>query len=224
MPASSSVRLIAAKVKGAPGGFERVIGLLQSTGVVQKPADAQQTAVIGAGPLPPAIDVDQLPVFDETTYGEPRSDPVATGPFDVTAPVILNPHPGFHNGALQLTHTINGQASPYVAPITVREGQLVHLHIVNANGEYHPVHVHGHVFSVISTNGVPVQGSPLHLDSVLVGPFETVDVAFLADNSGIWMFHCHVLIHAPFGMSTTINYAGISTPYEMDSRSGNIPE
>jgi FtsP/CotA-like multicopper oxidase with cupredoxin domain len=64
----------------------------------------------------------------------------------------------------------------------------------------------------------------VHLDSLLVGPRDTWDVAFVADNPGVWMFHCHVLLHAAMGMVTTLNYAGISTPFEMGSRSGNMPE
>jgi len=48
--------------------------------------------------------------------------------------------------------------------------------------------------------------------------------AFKADNPGIWMLQCHVLAHASAGMSTTINYDGIYTPYTMDTQSGNIPE
>ena len=42
--------------------------------------------------------------------------------------------------------------------------------------------------------------------------------------TGIWMLHCHVLIHAVGGMSMTINYEGISTPFAMGTRSGNVPE
>ena len=47
---------------------------------------------------------------------------------------------------------------------------------------------------------------------------------FVGDNPGIWMLHCHVLLHAGFGMTMTVNYAGVSTPFEMGSRSGNMPE
>ena len=57
-----------------------------------------------------------------------------------------------------------------------------------------------------------------------MAPHETWEVAFLADNPGIWMLHCHVLLHAGFGMTMTVNYAGVSTPFEMGSRSGNMPE
>jgi len=88
----------------------------------------------------------------------------------------------------------------------------------------HPIHIHGHVFSVLAKNGQRLSGSPVHLDAILVGPHETWDVAFKADNPGIWMLHCHVLIHAAGGMSMTINYEGISSPFTMGTRSGNVPE
>ena len=104
------------------------------------------------------------------------------------------------------------------------EGEVLRLHIVNDTAEYHPMHLHGHTMSVLSRNGQPVTGSPVRVDTVLVGPHETWDVVFLADNPGLWMFHCHVLLHAAFGLTMSIDYAGITTPYEMGTRSGNLPE
>jgi len=139
-------------------------------------------------------------------------------------PIVLDKHPAVRDGRPQLVHTINGEASPNVPPLTVAEGQIVHLHIVNNTEEYHPMHLHGHVLSVLAKNGEAIAGSPVHIDSLLVGPHETWDVAFAADNPGIWMFHCHVLLHAGMGMMTTINYVGVSTPFEMGSRAGNMPE
>jgi FtsP/CotA-like multicopper oxidase with cupredoxin domain len=62
------------------------------------------------------------------------------------------------------------------------------------------------------------------VDAVLIAPGETWDVAFKASNPGIWMLHCHVLAHATAGMSMTINYEGIYTPFTMGTQSGNIPE
>jgi len=81
-----------------------------------------------------------------------------------------------------------------------------------------------HLDSVIAIDGQAAQGSPIHLDSVLVGPRQTVDVAFAANNPGVWMFHGHVLLHTDMGMTTSINYVGYSTPIEMGTRSGNMPE
>ena len=39
-------------------------------------------------------------------------------------------------------------------------------------------------------------GSPWWVDSLDVGDGETYDIAFVADNPGIWMDHCHNLPHA----------------------------
>ena len=50
---------------------------------------------------------------------------------------MLRERPGFHDGAIQLVHTINGHASPRVPPIVVHTGDLVHLHMVNDTDEFH---------------------------------------------------------------------------------------
>ncbi|HEX6543251.1 MAG TPA: multicopper oxidase family protein [Ktedonobacterales bacterium] len=215
MPASGAVRLVDTELQGQPSPIERFF---------TPPLPLKDVVTIGDGPVAATNDLSHLPIFDLTHYGVPTTDPVATAQFAATYPVVLATTPGFHDGRIELVHTINGQASPNVPPITVREGQVVRLHIVNETGEYHPMHLHGHIFSVLARNGQPIVGSPIHLDSILVGPHSTWDVAFLADNPGIWMFHCHVLLHASFGMSMTVNYVGITTPFEMGSRSGNVPE
>ena len=72
--------------------------------------------------------------------------------------------------------------------------------------------------------GFLLRGAPIREDSVLVGPNQTMDVASAADNPGVWMFHCHVLLHAGMGMTTSVNYVGYTTPYEVGTRSGNMPE
>jgi hypothetical protein len=49
-------------------------------------------------------------------------------------------------------------------------------------------------------------------------------VAFVANNPGIWMDHCHNLKHAKQGMITHLMYEGVTTPYKLGSDSGNEPE
>ena len=39
---------------------------------------------------------------------------------------------------------------------------------------------------------------------------ETFEVAFVADNPGIWMDHCHNLKHAAQGLVTHLMYEGVS--------------
>jgi len=44
---------------------------------------------------------------------------------------------------------------------------------------------------------------PLRDTSLIFGG-EVRDVAFVADNPGNWLFHCHMLSHAASGMMTRV--------------------
>ncbi|TMC10359.1 MAG: hypothetical protein E6J41_08535 [Chloroflexi bacterium] len=217
MPASAAVRLVDTESQAHSSGVQSAIAA--AAGQVGLPS-----VTVGDGALPASPRLAGLPAFDPLDYGVAAPDPVATARPDASYPIVLTEQPCFHDGSIQLVHEINGKSSPDVPAITVHEGQVVRLHIVNDTTEYHPMHLHGHTMSVLSRDGRPVTGSPVRVDTVLVGPHETWDVAFLADNPGLWMFHCHVLLHAAFGLTMSIDYAGISTPYEMGTRSGNLPE
>ncbi len=205
-------------------GSVRLVGLKETTFPWESPSSPVVT--IGDGPALTSVNVASIPSFDLTRYGTPALDPVAdAGHYDVAREIVLGGGFAFRNGSADLTDTFSGMASPSIPPIRVREGQLVPLRIVNpGDHSAHPIHIHGHVFTLLAKNGRPLAGSPVHTDTVLVGPHETWDVAFKADNPGIWMLHCHILMHAASGMSMTINYDGISTPFTMGTRSGNVPE
>ena len=43
--------------------------------------------------------------------------------------------------------------------------------------------------------------------TLLLAPRETAEIAFLADNPGMWMLHCHVLEHQEAGMMGLIEVA-----------------
>ena len=108
--------------------------------------------------------------------------------------------------------------------LVIKEGQYVHIHITNDSNTTHAMHLHGHVFTVLAVNNQPVTGSPIHLDTILVPPFTTEDIAFEADDPGIWMLHCHVLPHAAAGLMMMVRYDNVYTPYSIAPGSGNIPE
>ncbi|UUP18638.1 multicopper oxidase family protein [Nitratireductor thuwali] len=78
--------------------------------------------------------------------------------------------------------------------------------MTNATAWHHPMHLHGHSFRVISRNGQPTPHRECQ-DTVLVSPREKVEIAFVADNPGDWMFHCHVLEHQAGGMMGIIRVA-----------------
>ncbi|WEX90262.1 multicopper oxidase family protein [Sinorhizobium garamanticum] len=78
--------------------------------------------------------------------------------------------------------------------------------MTNATAWHHPIHLHGHSFRVISRNGQPTRHQEWQ-DTVLVSPREKVEIAFVADNPGDWMFHCHVLEHQAGGMMAVFRVA-----------------
>jgi FtsP/CotA-like multicopper oxidase with cupredoxin domain len=121
-------------------------------------------------------------------------------------------------------NTINGKSFHEIPPMIVEEGDRVKITITNAGGGNHPFHMHGHVFQVLSRNGQPLTGSPVYLDTLLTQKDETYEIYVLADNPGLWMMHCHNLMHASMGMSMMFNYEGLTTPYRVGTKSGNLPD
>ena len=84
-----------------------------------------------------------------------------------------------------------------------KKGTHVVLHMINETDFSHPMHMHGHFFRVIAINGKKTRFQERR-DTVMMGPRENVDIAFVADNLGEWMFHCHILDHAAGGMMGTV--------------------
>jgi FtsP/CotA-like multicopper oxidase with cupredoxin domain len=132
--------------------------------------------------------------------------------------------PGFIDGRPGLWWSINGHLFPDLPMFVVREGDVVRVRIENHSGDVHPMHLHGHHALVLSRNGEPATGSPWWFDSLDVRDGETYDVAFLADNPGVWMDHCHNLQHAADGMITHLMYEGVTEPYVVGGEHGNKPE
>src|SRR5215217_9109795 len=107
---------------------------------------------------------------------------------------------------------MDGKIHEGIPPIVVTEGDEVLLRLINAGTLAHPFHTHGHSFRIVATDGNPVpRAAQLTKDTVLIAPGERYDLAFEADNPGVWMVHCHIENHAANGMMTVIQYEG-ATP------------
>jgi len=89
---------------------------------------------------------------------------------------------------------------------TLQRGRSCVLTIRNETAWWHPMHIHGHSFRVLSRNGVPVPHRQWS-DTVLFAPKDTVECAFVADNPGDWMLHCHVMDHQMAGLMTVLRVA-----------------
>ena len=120
--------------------------------------------------------------------------------------------------------TINGRLFPDVPMYVVAEGDVVRMTIENTSGSVHPIHLHGNHAVVLSRNGVEATGSPWWVDTLNVNDGETYEIAFVADNPGIWMDHCHNLPHATEGLLAHLMYEGVTTPYEVGGEVENSPE
>jgi FtsP/CotA-like multicopper oxidase with cupredoxin domain len=99
--------------------------------------------------------------------------------------------------------TVNGKPVPEHAHrevlMTLKRGASYVLELVNETSWHHPIHLHGHVFRVL--------GADHWADSVLLDPDSRAEVAFVADNPGDWMLHCHVLEHQASGMMALVRVA-----------------
>ncbi|MEU6667773.1 multicopper oxidase family protein [Streptomyces sp. NPDC046727] len=83
----------------------------------------------------------------------------------------------------------------------VRAGERVRLTLVNATDMWHPMHLHGHTFSVTGLDSVGARK-----DTALVLPHRKLVIDFDADNPGLWMLHCHNQYHSESGMMTVLGY------------------
>jgi FtsP/CotA-like multicopper oxidase with cupredoxin domain len=106
----------------------------------------------------------------------------------------------------------------------VEEGDVVVMTLRNSSGTVHPMHLHGHHVVVLSRNGERATGSPWWADTLDVAAGDSYEVAFVADNPGIWLDHCHNLQHASDGMVAHLAYAGVTTGYVIGGDAANHPE
>lgn len=92
--------------------------------------------------------------------------------------------------------SLNGVAGmPHDPLFEAPRGRPVRMRLVNDTAWPHGIHLHGHHFRRVDG---PAPG-PLR-DTILLERAETAEIAFVADNPGDWMIHCHMLDHAEAGM------------------------
>ena len=210
IPAGGRVDL---EVRVPDDGSAVRVGMLGNVGLVVGP---------GGG------DVEQVEQPDEQVdmldYGSAAPVGFQTTKPDRTFKFSIGRRPGFLDGRPGMWWTVNGQPFKEMPMMVVSEGDVVRMRISNGSGKAHPVHLHGHHAVVLARNGVKATGSPWWVDSLEVEDGETYEIAFRADNPGIWMDHCHNLKHARQGLVTHVMYDSVTTPYRLGEASGNTPE
>ncbi|GAB2602030.1 hypothetical protein Aab01nite_63100 [Paractinoplanes abujensis] len=158
--------------------------------------------------------------FDPLSYGSGSPPPAES--YQRTYDLRLDDGFGFSQGRLSyVSSLINGRLYPAVPSLQVTRGDRVTMRIASRSIINHPFHLHGHRVRVLSRNGEPATGSPWWTDTLNVGPGQVYEIAFVADNSGIWMDHCHNFQHGANGMVMHLAYTGVTTPYSDEDQ---LPE
>lgn len=93
--------------------------------------------------------------------------------------------------------TFNSKAFPATEPLVAELGDLVRIRIGNLGPmDHHPIHLHGHAFEVVGTDGGTVPRSARKPETSVLVPVGAVRVIeFVADQLGDWAFHCHMTHH-----------------------------
>lgn len=109
------------------------------------------------------------------------------------------------------TWSFNSRVFPGIDPLIVRKGERVRIRMANLSMTNHPIHVHGHSFSVTGTDGGWVPESarwPEVTTDVPVGAMRAIE--FVADAPGDWALHCHKAHHTMGPMGHTVpNMIGV---------------
>jgi multicopper oxidase len=129
--------------------------------------------------------------------------------FTATTPVNLGrPDPNLNlpvvlgGNMTQYNWMINGEPYAKTNPLRVRQGQSPTLTFDNTTMMYHPIHLHGHTFQLLKSDG----SAGARKDTVVVLPNQRIVAVLVADNPGTWVMHCHNTYHQIAGMETRLEY------------------
>jgi FtsP/CotA-like multicopper oxidase with cupredoxin domain len=93
-------------------------------------------------------------------------------------------------------YVMNGKSFPDTQTIDVKHGQVAKMRLINSGELLHPMHLHGHYFTVVAEGGHALS-APVDKDTLTLAPGETYDVTFKAwaQTGDVYPFHCHILSH-----------------------------
>jgi iron transport multicopper oxidase len=102
---------------------------------------------------------------------------------------------------------------------------VIDVMINNTDGGSHPMHLHGHAFWIIASSEWPEaeqvnRANYPRRDVVTVPANGAVLIRFIADNPGIWAFHCHIDWHMAAGLLATF----VEAPDELRASGAIVPD
>ncbi|KAJ6019679.1 hypothetical protein N7499_009355 [Penicillium canescens] len=155
-----------------------------------------------------------------------------------TKPKVPTLYSVLSSGNLSTNAEVYGE---YTHPIVLGHNQVVDIVLNNGDTGSHPFHLHGHQFQVIErfpsygehfydyaesdpvtydpSNHAAFPDYPARRDTLVLPPQGYFVVRFVADNPGVWFFHCHIDWHLSQGLGMTL----IEAPEQIQERM-SIPE
>jgi iron transport multicopper oxidase len=156
-----------------------------------------------------------------------------------TKPKVPTLYTVLSSGDLSTNAEIYGD---YTHAVVLEHNQVVEIVINNQDGGSHPFHLHGHNFQLVhrepsygthfydyadSTDGLAFNASnhkafpkyPARRDTFVAPPMGNFVIRFVADNPGVWFFHCHIDWHLAQGLGMLM----IEAPQQLQERM-TIPE
>ena len=126
-------------------------------------------------------------------------------------------HPGTYrpDPAVMLDFNIfsfNSKVFPAIDHLVVKTGDRVRIRIANLSMDEHPIHIHGHAFTVTATDGGRIPRAGQWPETTVLVPVGAIrDVEFIADAPGDWALHCHKSHHTMNPMGHAIpNTLGVN--------------
>jgi len=108
--------------------------------------------------------------------------------------------PASRTGLERCTMAINGLSWPHTERLGYTQGDSIRWRVINFTEIDHPMHLHGFFFRV-NSKGDGVVDSVYAPDqrrmgvTEVIAPFQTMSLAWKAERSGNWIFHCHYATH-----------------------------
>jgi FtsP/CotA-like multicopper oxidase with cupredoxin domain len=111
------------------------------------------------------------------------------------------------------TFNANGLSSafgPSQFVISVPEIQVIDVLVNSLDEGAHPFHLHGHKFWIMASGSSGVfdwstyqdlnTTNPMKRDTMTIDAYGWALIRFVADNPGLWAFHCHISWHMEAGL------------------------
>jgi CopA family copper-resistance protein len=96
--------------------------------------------------------------------------------------------------------SINGKKMSESTFFEAKRGERLRFVLTNTTMMEHPMHLHGAFFEV--DNGQGEYAPRKH--TMIVNPGQSVTLLTSFDETGVWMFHCHLFYHASAGMMQAV--------------------